>query len=98
MAMHSVLGASVHAVLMRDLPILWPDTGLLLTAESDVRIARMDARAKQPTHDRRIERFVKEAEDALDIYHSFAELIPVDTTFLTIEGVFCELKRMLRSQ
>lgn len=98
MAMHSVLGASVHAVSMRNLPILWPDAGFLLTAASDVRIARMDARAKQPTHDRRIERFVKEAEDALDIYRSFGELTPLDTTFLTVEGVFNEFKRILRSQ
>jgi len=98
MAMHSVLGASVHAVAMRDLPILWPDAGFLLTAASDVRITRMNARAKQPTHDRRIERFVAEAEDALEIYRSFGELMPLDTTFLTIEEVFTELKRILRSQ
>ncbi len=97
-AMHSVLGASVKSVSMRDLPILWPDAGFLLTTEASVRAERMRARAKQPTHDKKIERFVKEAEDAIEIYRSFSELVPVDTTFLNIDGVFHEVKRLLRRQ
>src|SRR3989344_3476261 len=32
MAMHTVLGARVQAVVMRELPIVWPDAGILLTA------------------------------------------------------------------
>lgn len=95
-AMHSVLGASVKSVSMRDLPILWPDVGFLLTTEASVRAERMSTRAKQPTHDKKIERFVKEAEDAIEIYRSFSELVPVDTTFLNIDGVFHEVKRLLR--
>ncbi|KKU81078.1 MAG: hypothetical protein UY07_C0026G0007 [Parcubacteria group bacterium GW2011_GWA1_47_8] len=98
MAMHSALGASVKSVSMRDLPILWPDIGFLLTTEINVRLERMNVRAKQPTHDKRIERFVKEAEDAVETYRSFSELIPVDTTFLTIDGVFHEVKHLLRRQ
>jgi len=97
-AMHSVLGASVKSVSMRDLPILWPDAGFLLTTESSVRVERMRVRAKQPTHDKKIERFVKEAEDAIEIYRSFSELVPVDTTFLNTDGVFHEVKRLLRRQ
>ncbi|HAT68056.1 MAG: hypothetical protein A2481_01180 [Candidatus Yonathbacteria bacterium RIFOXYC2_FULL_47_9] len=98
MAMHSVLGASVKSVSMRELPILWPDMSFLLTTDTDIRVERMNIRAKQPTHDKKIERFVKEAEDAVEIYRSFSELIPVDTTFLNVDGVFHKVKCLLRRQ
>ena len=97
MAMHTVLGAGVQAVVMRELPIVWPDAGILLTAQNDIRIRRIEARAKHPTHDKRIERFIKEAEEAETIYRSFKELSPIDTTDLTIDQVFAVSAELLRS-
>lgn len=96
-AMHTALGAQVRSVTMRELPIVWPDIGILLTAETDVRIKRMESRAKQPAHDKRIERFVKEAEEAEAIYRSFEDLSPIDTTHLSIDQVFAVVSQLLRS-
>jgi len=98
MAMHTVLGASVQSVVMRELPIVWPNAGILLTAQTDIRIKRMEERAKQPTHDRKIERFVKEAEEAEVIYRSFDDLSVVETTSLTIDQVFAVVTQILRSK
>jgi thymidylate kinase len=97
-AMHTVLGAQVGSVAMRELPIVWPNVGILLTAETDVRIRRIESRAKHPTHDKRIERFVKEAEEAEVIYRSFNDLSPIDTTHLSIDQVFAVVSQLLRSQ
>ncbi len=96
-AMHTVLGARVQAVVMRELPIVWPNAGILLTAQANVRINRMESRAKQPTHDKKIERFIKEADEAEAIYRSFNELSPIDTTDLSIEQVFAVSVQLLRS-
>lgn len=95
-AMHRVLGAQVKTVSMRSLPIAWPDVGVLLTARPEIRIARMDARAKQPTHDLRIERFVKEAEEAVLVYRTYRDLTPIDTSDLSTEEVFREVFNLLR--
>ena len=97
MAMHTVLGAKVQSVGMRELPIVWPNAGILLTAQTDVRIKRMEERARQPTHNKRIERFVREAEEAEAIYRSFSDLSAIDTTNLTIEQVFAVVVQLLRS-
>ena len=96
-AMHTVLGAKVGSVAMRELPVVWPDVGILLTAETNVRIKRMESRAKKPTHDKRIERFVNEAEEAEVIYRSFNDLSPIDTTNLSIDQVFVVVSQLLRS-
>lgn len=97
MAMHTVLGAKVQSVNMRELPIIWPNVGILLTTQTDVRIKRMESRAKQPTHDKKIERFIKEADEAETIYRSFNDLSEIDTTNLTIDQVFAKSVQLLRS-
>lgn len=97
MAMHMALGAKVQSVNMRELPIVWPDVGILLTTRTDVRIKRMESRAKQPTHDKKIERFIKEAEEAETIYRSFNDLSQIDTTDITIDQVFAATVQLLRS-
>lgn len=97
MAMHTVLGAKIQAVDIRELPIVWPDAGILLTTQTGVRIKRMKLRAKQPTCDKKIERFIKEADEAERIYRSFKELLPIDTTDLTVEQVFTQSVQLLRS-
>lgn len=97
-AMHTVLGAKVQAVVMRELPIEWPDAGILLTAQANVRINRMASRAKQPTHDKKIDRFIKEADEAETIYRSFNDLSQIDTTELSIEQVFAVSVQLLRSK
>lgn len=96
-AMHTVLGARVNSIEMRKLPIVWPDVGILLTAQTDIRIKRIESRAKQPTHDKRIERFTKEGEEAETIYRSYKDLSHVDTTCLSIEQVFAAVVQLLRS-
>lgn len=96
-AMHSVLGAKVQSVKMRELPIVWPNVGILLTARRDVRMKRMESRAKQPTHDKKIERFVREAEEAEVVYRSFGDLAPIDTSDFTIDQVFAKSVQLLRS-
>lgn len=97
MAMHTVLGAKVQSVNVRELPIIWPNVGILLTTQTDVRIKRMESRAKQPTHDKKIERFIKEADEAETIYRSFNDLSEIDTTNLTIDQVFAKSVQLLRS-
>lgn len=97
MAMHTVLGAKVQSVNVRELPIIWPNVGILLTTQTDVRIKRMESRAKQPTHDKKIERFIKEADEAETIYRSFNDLSKIDTTNLTIDQVFAKSVQLLRS-
>lgn len=96
MAMHTVLGAKVESVVMRELPIIWPDVGILLTARTDVRIRRMATREKQPTYDKRIERLINEAEQSEMIYRSFNDLSPIDTTTLSINQVLAAAVQLLR--
>lgn len=95
LAMHTVLGANVQVINLQILPILWPDLGILLTADLDARLGRLKYRASQPAYDQQTERLLKEVKQAEAVYRSFEDLFPLDTSNLSAEQVFKQVQRLI---
>jgi len=88
-AMHKAMGAKVKCVNMRQLPILWPHIGILLTADRETRRQRRMIRGENIVAcDQRIEQTDNWLDLAQEIYKTYKELTIIDTSSLDINQVY----------
>jgi thymidylate kinase len=86
--MHEHLGVDVSCVDMMRLPIRFPNVGILLTVDTDIREERRERRGEFIKHDTPIEQLTSVLDKAQVGYRSFTELHEIDTSLLTMEQVF----------
>lgn len=86
--MHKYLGVNVSCVEMEQLPIRWPDIGILLTADTAIRESRRNTRGEIIRHDTPIEQLSFVLDKAQDGYRMFPGLHEIDTNLLSVDQVF----------
>lgn len=86
--MHKHLGVDVSCVEMEQLPIRWPDIGILLTADTAIRESRKEKRGEMVRHDTPIEQLSFVLDKAQDGYRAFSELQEINTNSLSQDQVF----------
>lgn len=95
-AMHQALGVSTEVVNFDQMPIIWPDCGIVLCATPSVRTTRQGARPVQADHDRHIEQSSKILDIAQNIFRGFNGLTEIETSRSDIETVYQQTLSLFR--
>jgi len=87
--MHQHLGVDTSFINMSELPIRWPDLGIVLTTEQEIRGQRL-AKSREGTtsYDENIESRKAMLDKVQNGYKRFCELNEINTSYLTLDQAF----------